>query len=125
MRLVPWALVFLGAAGCVRAQNAPAPASCTAAVPVAAPAAVRELRHRLGLVATRAIAYFRSADSIAENLKEQGAALHPETVSLRLRLEAALDETDKAIDQCHPEVAGKALERAQALLGRFAAKLGG
>jgi hypothetical protein len=121
VRLVPLALVFLGAAGGVRAQNAPAPASCTAA----SPAAVRELRHRLGLVATRAIAYFRSADSIAENLKEQGAALHPEIVSLRLRLEAALDETDKAIDQCHPEVAGKALERAQALLDRFAAKLGG
>lgn len=121
MRLVPLALVFLGAAGGVRAQNAPAPVSCTAA----SPAAVRELRHRLGLVATRAIAYFRSADSIEENLKEQGAALHPEIVSLRLRLEAALDETDKVIDECHKAMADKALERAQALLDRFAAKLGG
>jgi hypothetical protein len=121
MRLVPAALAVLGIAGGVVAQNAPAPASCTAA----SPAAVRELRHRLGLVATRAIAYFRSADSIEENLKAQGAALHPDIVSLRLRLEAALDETDKAIDQCHPAVAGQALERAQALLDRFAARLGG
>jgi hypothetical protein len=83
------------------------------------------MNHRLGLVATRAIAYFRSADSIEENLKEQGATLHPDIVSLRLRLEAAMDETDKAIDQCDLTAAGKALERAQALLDRFAAKLGG
>jgi len=115
------ALAFLGFAGGVCAQNAPAAASCTAA----SPAAVREVRHRLGLVATRAIAYFRSADSIEENLKQQGAALHPDIVSLRLRLEAVLDETDKAIDRCDPALAGKALERAQALLDRFAAKLGG
>jgi hypothetical protein len=121
MRLVPVALAFLGIAGGVCAQNAPAPASCTAA----SPATIRELRHHLGLVATRAIAYFRSADSIEENLKAQGAALHPDIVSLRLRLEAALDETDKAIDQCHPAVAAQALERAQALLDRFGAKLGG
>ena len=116
------ALAFLGVAGGVCAQNAPAAANCTAA----SPAAVREVRHRLGLVATRAIAYFRSADSIEENLKQQGAALHPDIVSLRLRLEAVLDETDKAIDRrCDPALAGKALERAQALLTWFAAPLGG
>jgi hypothetical protein len=86
---------------------------------------MREVRHRLGLVATRAIAYFRSADSIEENLKQRGAALHPDIVSLRLRLEAALDETDKAIDRCDPALAGKTLELAKALLDRYAAKLGG
>lgn len=121
MRLAAIALAFLGVAGAARAQSAPAPAACTAV----SPAAIRELRHRLGLVATRAIAYFRSADSIEENLKQQGAALHPEIVSLRLRLEAALDESEDAIDQCDAALARKALERAQALLDRFAAKLGG
>lgn len=121
MKLAPMALAFLGAAGGLCAQKAPAATSCTAA----SPAAVREMRHRLGLVATRAIAYFRSADSIEENLKEQGATLHPDIVVLRLRLEAALDETEKATDRCELAIAGKALERARALLDRFAAKLGG
>ena len=121
MRLVSAALALLGVVGSVCAQSAPAPASRTAA----SPAAMREMRHRLGLVAVRAIAYFRSADSIESNLKEQGAALHPDIVVLRLRLEAALDQSDKAIDRCDLAGAGKAVERAQALLERFAAKLGG
>ena len=121
MRVVSTALAFLVAVGGACAQGAPAPGSCNAEPPPAA----REMRHRLGLVAVRAIGYFRSADSIESNLKEQGAALHPDIVVLRLRLEAALDQTDKTIGQCDPVAAGKVLERAQALLDRFAAKLGG
>ena len=120
MKPVLMVLAFLGVAGAACAQNAPAPAPCTAS-----PAAIREMRHQLGLVATRAIAYFRSADSIEESLEEHGATLHPDIVSLGLRLEAALDETEKATNQCDLAMAGKALERARALLDRFAAKLGG
>ena len=97
--------------------------------PPAAPAKpsleMREARHRLGLAATRAIAYFRHMDSIAANLDDQGIELHPDLVILRSRIESELDATDEALDQNDPKKANQALDRAEALLGRLAQRLGG
>ncbi len=87
--------------------------------------AVRDMRHRLTLVATRAIGYFMSADSIEASLRSQGLSLHPEIAVLRVRLEGALDQTEAAINRGDLDAAGKSMDMAQALLDRFAAKLGG
>jgi len=86
---------------------------------------VREMRHRLVLIQTRAIAYFHSMDSIEERLWAEGMVLHPETVVLRVRIEAELGEARAALDQDDLAAAGEALDQAQALLDRLAAKLGG
>ena len=90
-----------------------------------APPSKRDLNKRLGLVATRAIANFRSADSIEKNLKAMGLTLHPQLVSLRLRIEGSLDTAEAAIEHNDLRAAAEALDQAQALLDRFAAKLGG
>lgn len=90
-----------------------------------APLSKRDLNKRLGLVATRAIANFRSADSIDNNLKAMGVTLHPQLVSLRLRIEGSLDRAEAAIDHNDLAEASEALDQAQALLDRYAAKLGG
>jgi hypothetical protein len=82
-------------------------------------------RHRLGLVATRAIAYFRSADSIEASLEEEGLSLNAGITALRSLLEAAMDEADAALAKDDLTSADKALGRAEALLGKFAARLGG
>jgi hypothetical protein len=86
---------------------------------------MREMRHRLVLIQTRAVAYFHSMDSIEERLRAQGMVLHPETVVLRVRLEAELGEARVALDEDDLATAGEALDQAQALLDRLAAKLGG
>jgi hypothetical protein len=85
----------------------------------------KDAQRRLGLLATRAIANFRSADSIEANLNRRGQSLHPQIVALRLRIEAALDEAQKAIDQADPAAANEELDMAQALLQRFIQRLGG
>ena len=89
------------------------------------PDKTKEVRHRLGLVATRAIANFRSADSIEERLRAEGMSLHPDLVGLRLNIESELDRADAAIEHNDLSGAAKALDRAQAHLDRFAARLGG
>jgi len=83
------------------------------------------MRHRLVLVQTRAIAYFHSMDSIEERLRAQGMVLHPETVVLRVRIEAELGEARGALDQDDRATAEEAMDQAQALVERLAAKLGG
>ncbi len=88
-------------------------------------AQMQDVRHREGLVATRAIGYFRSMDSIEQNLQTRGLELNPDLVSLRKRIEAALDATDQAIDKNDTKAAKKALDRADALITRLAQKLGG
>jgi hypothetical protein len=87
--------------------------------------AIREVRHRLGLVATRAIANFHSMDSIEESLNDMGMTLHPDVVSLRVRLESALDAAEAAIQRDNSKDANEALDQADGLLSRLAAKLGG
>jgi hypothetical protein len=88
-------------------------------------ARLKDARHRFDLVATRAVANFRSADSIAERLKAEGATLHPQLITLRLQIEAALDETQAALDKGDVDTAKKATDRAEGLLDRFARRLGG
>ena len=84
-----------------------------------------QVQHRLGLVATRAIACFRVADSIEANLRTRGMTMNADLAILRARLEATLDETDAAITKNDLAAASAALDRAQALLDKFAARLGG
>jgi hypothetical protein len=117
MKAARIALLLTGALGAALAQGvgkAPEPA-----------AAMRDVRHREGLAATRTIAYFRSLDSIEENLNSLGVTLHPQLVSLRMRIEGALNNVDEALERSDPAAANAALEEAEALLARLAAKLGG
>ena len=119
MKLARIVLALTGLCASAPAQNVPSPR---------APAVTREMRdmrHRLVLVQTRAIAYFHSMDSIEERLRAQGMVLHPETVVLRVRIEAELGEARAALDQDDLPAAGEALDRTQALVERLAAKLGG
>ncbi len=135
MRASRVALVVASAAviwtGLARAQNAPD--ASRPAVPDAraswhiAPesSAVRDMRRRQTLVATRAIGYFMAADAIEASLQNEGLTLHSDIAVLRVRLEAALNQTEAAIDRGDLDQAGKSMDVAQALLDRFAAKLGG
>ena len=114
-------LGLLLALGITWAQDAPSPQ---------APAqsqtqAQKDARRRLGLLATHAIANFRSADSIEANLNARGLSLHPQIVALRLRIQAALGEAQKAVDHGDAAAANEALDNAQALLQRFIQQLGG
>lgn len=109
--------------GVIWAQDAPRPQVPAPARPQTQ--AQKDAQRRLGLVATRAIANFHSADSIEANLNRHGHSLHPQIVALRLRIEAALDEAQKAIDQGDPAAANEELDMAQALLQRFIQRLGG
>ena len=111
------------ALGVVWAQDAPRPQAPAPAPPQTK--AQRDAQHRLGLVATRAVANFHSADSIEANLNRHGHTLNPQIVALRVRIEAALDEAQKAIDQGDPAGANEELDMAQALLQRFIQRLGG
>ena len=123
MKLGRIVLALTGLCGSVSAQNAaptPAPAKPSAVTPE-----MREMRHRLVLIQTRAIAYFHSMDSIEERLRAEGMVLHPQTVVLRVRIEAELGEARAALDQDDLAAAGEALDQAQALVDRLAAKLGG
>jgi hypothetical protein len=95
-------------------QNGPAPSPAT-----------REMRHRFNLVATRATANFRAADSIEQSLGARGLALHPQLVALRLRIETSLDEAEAAIGQGDLSAAAENLDRAEAFLSRFAKRIGG
>ena len=129
MRAARFAFVFasiiIAGAGAANAQQwhtlngAPPPR------PAPESPAVREMRHRLTLVATRAIGYFMSADSIEASLRSEGLSLHPDIAVLRVRLETALDQTQAAIDRGDLVAAGQSVDLAQALVDRFAAKLGG
>jgi hypothetical protein len=122
------ATASLLALGFIWAQDAPrpqalAPAKSQGNAPQTK--AQKDAQKRLGLIATRAIANFQSADSIEANLNRRGQSLHPQTVALRLRIEAALDEAQKAIDESDTAAANEELDMAQVLLQRFIQRLGG
>ena len=109
--------------GVVCAQETPGPR-----VPAPARSQVqlqKDAQRRLGLLATRAIANFRSADSIEANLNARGLSLHPQIVALRLQIEAALDAARKAVDRADPAAANQSLDSAEDLLHRFIQRLGG
>ena len=124
MKLARIFFVVVAVAGSAWAQDK-APAKPAPKPLAATPAATREMRHRLGLAATRAIANFHSADTIEERLRAEGQTLHPELARLRLNIESELDEADSAINRGDLTGAAKAIDRAQAFLDRFAARLGG
>jgi hypothetical protein len=86
---------------------------------------MKELKLEMGQTATRAVGNFRSADSIEANLRAQNAVLHPQLTALRLRVEAALDEAEAALERRDTVTAEKAITRARALLDQFARKIGG
>ena len=89
------------------------------------PAALKAARLRFGQVATRAVANFRSADSIAENLKAQGSTLHPSLIALRYRIESALDAGEAALGKGDLETAGEQIKLAEGMVDKFARRLGG
>ena len=120
MKAARIALLLAGLVAPLLAQNGPPPRA-----PAKPSAEMRDMRHRLVLIQTRAIAYFHSMDSIEERLRAEGMVLHPETVVLRVRVEAELGGARAALDQDDLPAAGEALDQAQALLDRLAAKLGG
>jgi hypothetical protein len=88
-------------------------------------AAIRQLRRRFSMVATSASGYFHSADSIETNLQADGMSLHPDTLVIRARLERALDQADVAIRNGDFVHALESLDLAEALVSKFAQKLGG
>jgi len=98
--------------GCATAQDAK-------------PAAIRDARHRLGLVATKAIANFRSLESIEANLAAMGIQVSPELLMLRQKIEHDLDATDAALVKQNVKAANDALDRAEALVSRLSRRLGG
>jgi ElaB/YqjD/DUF883 family membrane-anchored ribosome-binding protein len=88
-------------------------------------AALKAAKLHFGQVATRASANFRSADSIEERLKAQGSTLHPSLVTLRLRIETALDKAEAALGKNDVKTAVDQTKQAEGLLDKFARKLGG
>jgi hypothetical protein len=120
VKLARIVVALTGLCGSLLGQNTPPPRA-----PAKPSAATRDMRHRLVLIETRAIAYFHSMDSIEERLRSEGMVLHPETVVLRVRIEAELGEARAALDADDLATAGEALDRAQALVDRLAVKLGG
>jgi hypothetical protein len=97
----------------------------TATLAAKDPPELRAAKHHMDLVATRAAANFRSADSIEANLRDDGAVLHPQLIALRARIEAALSEARYDIDEHDYSAAEDALTRGGALLDRFAKEIGG
>jgi hypothetical protein len=120
MKAARFALALAGFAGALLAQD-----TSPAGVSAKPSAATRQARHRLDLIATRAIANFRSLESIEANLNDLGLALHPQLVMLRLRIEGALNAAEDAIDAGDLTAASESLDQAEALLGRLASQLGG
>jgi hypothetical protein len=110
-RILPGFLVLLGMlSGLAHAQNAP-------------PA--KELRIRFGNAVAHATANFQSADSIEAKLRYCGSTLHPQIASLRVLIEMALDDARAALDVNAYDDAAASVVRAEALLDRFARRLGG
>ena len=85
----------------------------------------KEARHRFDLISTRAAANLHAADSIEWRLNQDGATLHPELITLRLRIGASLEEAHRAITDGDLKAADDAMEKAEALVERFAHRIGG
>jgi hypothetical protein len=104
-------LILLGViSSLASAQNAPPP---------------KELRIRFGNAVAHATANFQSADSIEAQLRYDGCTLHPQMATLRVLIEMALDDARAALDANAYDDAAAAIVRAEALIDRFAGRLGG
>jgi hypothetical protein len=115
MRYLLLALALAGGLAAQHKDKPPAPESTE----------LREVRHQFDFAATRAAAYIHSADSIEANLAADGAVLHPRIAVLRLRIVAALNEARAAINERDFAAARSAIDRAEALIDRFAHEIGG
>lgn len=103
------------------ANNAPA-AKSTPAVPDTP--ALRDARHSLMLVSTRAVALFRSADTIENRLQADGSTLHPATSTLRMRIEHNLNAAESALHKGEVNEANDHIKAAEALADRYARRIG-
>ena len=100
-------------------------ALATPAVAAADVFPIKAARLRFGHVASRAVANFRSADSIERNLRAHGSTLHPALAALRTRIESALDDAEEALANGDAAETEDSARRAEALLDKFAAAIGG
>ncbi len=85
----------------------------------------KEALRRFNSVSARATANFASADSIDASLRQWGVTLHPQLISLRVRIEGALREAQGALDRGSVSEANEAMDRATGYLNQFAQRLGG
>lgn len=74
---------------------------------------------------TRAEANFRVADNLEAQLKEQGLTPHAQLTTMRLRIESALDLARSAMERSDWTTVDEAVTRADAILDRFAKRIGG
>jgi hypothetical protein len=77
------------------------------------------------LISTRAIALFRSADTIEARLEAEGSTLHPATTTLRLRIEHTLDRIDADLNKGDVSRANEHIKLVEELVNRFERRLGG
>src|SRR5713226_1516109 len=80
---------------------------------------LREAQQRLRLIATKAVANFRAAESIENQLRQDGNSLHPQWIAMRMRIEAALDDAQDELRTGKLKEANETLDRAQAWTDRF------
>lgn len=87
--------------------------------------AMDDAREQFDLVATRAAAYQRSAETIEARLNREGMTMHPQIIALRTRIGVTLDKARHALDMGDAKAANRAIKAADALVDRLAQKLGG
>ncbi len=92
--------------------------------PVQDPALVEAERH-FQLSATRAVANLSSLAAIEAELESRGFALHPRIAVLRLRIGAALDKAERAVEKKDAVTAEEETRKADAYLERLEAQIGG
>jgi hypothetical protein len=107
------------------AQDAPAPVPAPKPLPANPTKEQKEAWRKFNSVSARATANFASADSIEANLRQYGITLHPQLISLRVRIEAALREAQGDLDHGELNDAKAAMDRANGFLDQFAQRLGG
>ena len=86
---------------------------------------VQEARHKLMLSSTRAEANFHVADALDWRLRDQGLTFHAQLIALRLRIQATLTDARAAFDEGDLAGVDEWLTRADALIDRYAKRIGG
>lgn len=74
---------------------------------------------------TRAEANFRVADNLDSQLRQQGLTINAQLITMRLRIESAMDQARAAMEKSDWAAMDEALTRADAILDRFAKRIGG
>ena len=94
-------------------------------LPASASKEQKEAVRRYNSVSARATANFASANSIEASLHQWGVTLHPQLISLRIRIQASLKEAQSDLDHGDISEANAAMDRAMGFLDQFAQRLGG